>query len=84
MAAAIEAFATLGYQKANINQISLSAGYSKGTIYNYFPSKRELMLALIDSIAVNHFDHIASQVREVLEADRRRARLLSASRLPPE
>lgn len=55
-------FATKGYARANINQISTHAGYAKGTIYNYFPSKRSLMLALIDEIGTTHTDFIVEHV----------------------
>jgi len=41
--AATEVFARDGYEKANINRISKTAGFAKGTIYNYFESKRALM-----------------------------------------
>lgn len=52
--AAAAEFAEKGFSGANINQISQSAGFAKGTIYNYFPSKRALMMALIDEIAAQH------------------------------
>ena len=60
-AAAIE-FAREGYVGANINRISKAAGFAKGTIYNHFPSKRALMLALIEEIATTHTDFILQQV----------------------
>ena len=56
--AAATEFAREGFAGANINRISKAAGFAKGTIYNYFPSKRELMLALIDEIAAAHTDDI--------------------------
>lgn len=59
--AAVE-FANNGFTSANINHISTLAGYAKGTIYNYFPSKRALMLALIDEIGAKHTDFIVTQV----------------------
>jgi len=59
--AAVE-FANNGFTSANINHISTLAGYAKGTIYNYFPSKRALMLALIDEIGEKHTDFIVTQV----------------------
>jgi AcrR family transcriptional regulator len=31
-----------------VNRISVAAGLAKGTIYNYFPSKRELFLAVVE------------------------------------
>jgi len=60
-AAACE-FASYGFSGANINQISLAAGFAKGTIYNYFPSKRDLMLALIDEIGKTHSRFITERV----------------------
>jgi AcrR family transcriptional regulator len=62
--AATAEFAREGYNGANINRISRAAGYAKGTIYNYFPSKRALMLALIDLIAVSHHQFLAEQVMQ--------------------
>jgi AcrR family transcriptional regulator len=55
-------FASNGFTSANINHISTLAGYAKGTIYNYFSSKRDLMLALIDEIGAKHTDFIVTQV----------------------
>jgi AcrR family transcriptional regulator len=46
--AAAEEFARTGFERANVDAISLAAGYSKGTIYNYFPSKEELFLAVVE------------------------------------
>jgi AcrR family transcriptional regulator len=60
--AAAAEFAREGYVGANINRISQAAGFAKGTIYNHFPSKRALMLALIDSIAAAHVEFILEQV----------------------
>jgi len=59
--AAIE-FAKNGFASANINHISTLAGYAKGTIYNYFPSKRSLMLTLINEVGEKHTDFILEQV----------------------
>jgi AcrR family transcriptional regulator len=69
--AAIHEFAQHGYTGANINRISLSAGFAKGTIYNYFPSKRELMLALIDEIGALHSSFITARVEPENEPARR-------------
>lgn len=62
--AAVKEFAQNGYDGANINTISLKAGFSKGTIYNYFPSKMELMLAILEEAGSAHFDFIAEQIRK--------------------
>jgi AcrR family transcriptional regulator len=61
--AAAQEFARAGYPEANINMISIAAGFAKGTIYNYFPSKRALLLALIDTTALEHFQFIVERVR---------------------
>jgi AcrR family transcriptional regulator len=62
--AAAEEFARYGYARANINRISQAAGFAKGTIYNYFPSKRALICSLIDAIAEMHLRFIVSEVQQ--------------------
>src|SRR6266566_4590804 len=52
LAAAAQEFARAGLERANVDAISLAAGYAKGTIYNYFASKEELFLAVVqDALA---------------------------------
>ena len=63
--AAAEEFASQGFDQANINTISTTAGFAKGTIYNYFPSKQALLLALIDAIAQEHLAYLQSAVLAV-------------------
>lgn len=63
--AAIEEFAREGFERANINRISTKAGFAKGTVYNYFESKRMLMMALIDEIAEAHIEYVRERVVEV-------------------
>ncbi len=48
LAAAAQEFARAGLERANVDAISLAAGYAKGTIYNYFTSKEELFLAVVE------------------------------------
>lgn len=76
--AATEEFAREGFENANINNISRNAGFAKGTIYNYFESKRSLMLALIDEIAANHLHYMQSQVLEESDPARRMERFFLA------
>src|SRR5260370_23731914 len=47
LAAAAHEFGRAGLARANVDAISVAAGYGKGTIYNYFPSKEELFLAVV-------------------------------------
>ncbi len=60
--AAAEEFSQNGYDGANVNRIAEVAGYSIGTVYNYFPSKRALMLSFIDEIGAMHVDYVLQQV----------------------
>jgi AcrR family transcriptional regulator len=69
--AAANEFACEGYAGANINRISLAAGFAKGTVYNYFPSKQDLMLALIDATACAHTEAVLQQVESEQEPARR-------------
>lgn len=45
--AAARAFATDGYHRANIDRVSQAAGLAKGTVYNYFSSKRAIFDAVL-------------------------------------
>ncbi|MEO0605290.1 MAG: TetR/AcrR family transcriptional regulator, partial [Myxococcota bacterium] len=47
LASAATHFAARGFAGANINQISVDAGFAKGTIYNYFSSKSVLFEAVL-------------------------------------
>jgi AcrR family transcriptional regulator len=48
LTAAAHEFARAGFERASVDAISLTAGYAKGTIYNYFPSKEDLFLAVVE------------------------------------
>lgn len=47
---AAKVFGKYGYEAATTAEISDSAGYSKGSLYIYFKSKRELFLEVVDQI----------------------------------
>ena len=76
--AAVVEFSDLGYAEANINRISAAAGFAKGTVYNYFPSKQALMLTLIEEVGAAHLDFITRQVREEEDPCRRVERFYAA------
>jgi AcrR family transcriptional regulator len=46
--AAAREFGRVGLERANIDAISVAAGYAKGTVYNYFASKEDLFLAVVE------------------------------------
>jgi TetR/AcrR family transcriptional repressor of nem operon len=76
--AATAEFARDGYAGANINRISRAAGFAKGTVYNYFPSKRALLLALIDEIAQQHYAYLHEQVTQTSSPTQRLERFFEA------
>jgi TetR/AcrR family transcriptional regulator, fatty acid metabolism regulator protein len=45
--AATELFVTYGYRKTNIDEIAKAAGIAKGTVYLYFATKAEVLLAAV-------------------------------------
>ncbi len=49
LAAARKVFATRGFSEATVDDIALSAGIAKGTVYLYFPSKKDIYLAALKS-----------------------------------
>ncbi len=77
--AAATEFAREGYRGANINHISLAAGFAKGTIYNYFPSKRMLMMALIDTTAAAHATSVLKHVEMASTTEMQMGRFFQAS-----
>ncbi len=46
--AALRTFVKRGYTKTKVAEIASEAGVAEGTLYNYFPSKEDLLLALFD------------------------------------
>jgi AcrR family transcriptional regulator len=71
--AAAREFARVGVDRANINDISLSAGLAKGTVYNYFASKEALFLAVVEEACTR-----AAEGAERLPGDASTARRLQA------
>lgn len=60
--AALAVFSEKGFAAATNVEIAQIAGIAPGTIYNYFPSKRELLLAVVKTFVltesfVNLFEH---------------------------
>ena len=70
LTAASEAVAQHGYDKANVNTIAAEAGFSIGTFYNYFPTKRALMEALIREISQKHVAAILGAVTPDMDPNR--------------
>lgn len=64
LAAAKEVFVSQGYHAAAMDEIAVAAGVSKPVLYQHFPSKLELYLALLGESA----DEMVRLVREALRA----------------
>ena len=62
LGAALEIFVAQGYHAAAMDDIAERAGVSKPVLYQHFPSKLELYLALLDQ----HADAMVAAVREAL------------------
>ena len=50
--AAMEVFSRKGFAMSTTAEIAREAGIAEGTIYNYFPSKRELFIAVIKNFVI--------------------------------
>jgi AcrR family transcriptional regulator len=53
LVAAERVFSQHGYDRATTREIAAEACVSEGTLYNYFGGKREILLALIDSVGAS-------------------------------
>ncbi len=65
--AAERVFSRRGYDRATTREIAAEAGVSEGTLYNYFPNKRAILLALIDRISeswLHDIEHIQAATPE--------------------
>ena len=62
--AACDVFAEHGYASTRVAEIAERAGVGKGTVYEYFSSKEELLFAVFESINA----HISSRMNDALAA----------------
>ncbi len=67
--AATEVFAQRGFRTAGIQQVAEAAGIAKGTVYNYFDSKDDLLLALLDRL--NESEDRPAQFEKLVHGDPR-------------
>ncbi len=77
LAAARHVFARHGYAAATVDEIADGAGVAKGTVYLYFPSKRDLFLATLREgvealhaeahIEIEHAATAAGKIRAFIE-----------------
>ncbi|MGW8256261.1 MAG: TetR/AcrR family transcriptional regulator [Thermoguttaceae bacterium] len=58
-------FAQSGYTEADTQGLADRLGVGKGTIYRYFPSKRELFLAALDRLVKELHESITAAIKEI-------------------
>jgi AcrR family transcriptional regulator len=72
--AARRVFASRGFSEATVDEIASAAGIAKGTVYLYFPSKKDIYLAAL----MQGFTELQVRTREAMDAaDGIRAKLRS-------
>jgi len=74
--AALQVFALVGYESAQVEEIADAAGFSKGALYAHFKSKEELFLALYETKAASYL----ARIRRALESAPTRAGKIDAFR----
>lgn len=60
MEAAVQVFSQKGYHRSKMEEIALAAGIGKGTIYEYFPSKLQLLQEIMEQSS-SMYDHILAK-----------------------
>jgi len=74
ISAAVKLFANKGFEKTTLDEIAASSEFGKGTIYNYFKSKEEIFLAILEEISSNYFELLQEKfestttLRELVES----------------
>ena len=79
LAAAQEVFVAQGYHAAAMDDIAERAGVSKPVLYQHFPGKLELYLALLDT----HCDAFVERIRSAMAATTRQQGAGRAARCRP-
>src|SRR5689334_11135199 len=63
LSSALEVFVAQGYHAAAMDDIAERAGVSKPVLYQHFPGKLDLYLALLET----HADDLAQRIRQAME-----------------
>jgi AcrR family transcriptional regulator len=67
--AAVKVFSEKGFRAAKMQEVANAAGISNGTVYNYFRSKDEVLLALLERL--NETEARPAQFEQLKNADLR-------------
>lgn len=75
--AAAELFASAGFQATSTRKIAAAAGVSEGTVFHYFGSKNELMLAILDRFYDGVLNPKAAEILDTIMGTRERITALA-------
>jgi len=64
LSASLEVFTASGYHSASMDEIADRAGVSKPVLYQHFPSKLELYLAVLDT----HIDSLVFEIQRAIQS----------------
>src|SRR5215469_10534716 len=76
--AAMEVFVARGYHAAAMDEIAERAGVSKPVLYQHFPGKQELYLALLDESVESLVDTVRTALRSTNDNGQRVSATFSA------
>jgi len=62
--AAFDVFIKKGFHQTKMEEIARKAGIGKGTIYEYFPGKKELFCGMVKQCMTWYFDSIKQSIEE--------------------
>lgn len=66
LSAAIKLFAEKGYEYTTLDEIAEASEFGKGTLYNYFQSKEDIYLGIIEN-TINAFHDMLKKVAETTD-----------------
>jgi AcrR family transcriptional regulator len=66
--AAEQVFTKKGLDEARMDDIAAQTGLSKGTLYLYFKSKEDLIIAILDRIFKGMFEQLKARIDDKLDA----------------
>jgi AcrR family transcriptional regulator len=75
LSAALEVFTTAGYHSAAMDEIADRANVSKPVLYQHFPSKLELYLAVLDM----HIDSLVFAIQKAIASNRENSSRVAAT-----
>lgn len=77
--AALKVFARQGIYDFKMIEIAEMAGVGKGTLYEYFPSKNDLIVGCFNEFMTEFDEHVASRLAELTDPVEKIRKLIAAS-----